>query len=74
MKFFKRDWRKLVGGAIVFLDNRNRSHMYIGRIFVNPSEFKKGYGIAIMEKIAISIHIISQKEVFFQFIFVLKKD
>ena len=25
--------------------------MYIGRIFVDPSEFRKGYGIAIMEEI-----------------------
>ncbi len=25
--------------------------MYIGRIFVEPSEFRKGYGIAIMEEI-----------------------
>lgn len=42
---------KIVGGAILFRDKANRSLMYIGRIFVDPSEFKKGYGIAIMEQI-----------------------
>ncbi len=42
---------KIVGGAIIFLDANNASIMYIGRIFVNPSYFKKGYGIAIMEQI-----------------------
>ena len=42
---------KIVGGAIVFLDEKNPSVLYIGRIFVDPSQFKKGYGIAIMEQI-----------------------
>lgn len=42
---------KIVGGIIIFLDGNNSSFMYIGRIFVDPSEFRKGYGIAIMEEI-----------------------
>ena len=42
---------KIVGGVIIFLDANNSSFMYIGRIFVDPSEFRKGYGIAIMEQI-----------------------
>ena len=41
---------KIVGGAIVFWQNKEKS-VYVGRIFVSPSEFKKGYGIAIMNKI-----------------------
>lgn len=40
---------KIVGGIIIFMDNP--SFMYIGRIFVEPSEFRKGYGIAIMEEV-----------------------
>jgi Acetyltransferases len=42
---------KIVGGIIIFLDENNSWFMYIGRIFVDPSEFRKGYGIAIMEEI-----------------------
>lgn len=40
---------RIVGGIIIFMDNP--SFMYIGRIFVDPSEFRKGYGIAIMKEI-----------------------
>lgn len=39
---------RIVGGAIIFVD---KGVMYIGRIFVDPSEFKKGYGIAIMKQL-----------------------
>lgn len=42
---------KIVGGIIIFVDENTPSFMYIGRIFVDPSEFRKGYGIAIMEEI-----------------------
>lgn len=41
---------KIVGGAILFFDSKNNT-VYIGRIFVDPAEFKKGYGMAIMKEI-----------------------
>ena len=41
---------KLIGGAILFPD-ANHKEIYIGRIFVDPAHFRKGYGIAIMEQI-----------------------
>lgn len=46
--FTALDHDKIIGGAIIFTD---KSTMYIGRIFVDPSEFKKGYGIEIMEQL-----------------------
>ena len=42
---------KIVGGAIVFFDINKGPIMFVGRIFVDPAEFRKGYGIAIMEQI-----------------------
>ena len=42
---------KLIGGAILFPD-ANHKEIYIGRIFVDPVYFRKGYGLAIMEQIA----------------------
>ncbi|MCI5652316.1 MAG: GNAT family N-acetyltransferase [Ruminococcus bromii] len=41
----------IVGGAIVFVDENNPTRLYVGRIFVDPSAFCKGYGCAIMEQI-----------------------
>ena len=41
---------KIVGGAIIFPDENNET-VYIGRIFVDPAEFKKGYGMAIMNEV-----------------------
>lgn len=41
----------VVGGAVVFRNTRDNRRLYIGRIFVEPSEFRKGYGIAIMNEI-----------------------
>lgn len=38
----------IVGGAILFL---NGLQLYIGRIFVDPEYFRKGYGICIMQEI-----------------------
>lgn len=43
--------RTVVGGAIVFRDADNDHLIYVGRIFVKPSEFRKGHGIAIMHEI-----------------------
>lgn len=39
----------IVGGAIVFVDPKNTAVLYIGRIFIDPTHFRKGYGIKIME-------------------------
>ena len=41
---------KIVGGAVLF-PNVDQKEIYIGRIFVDPVHFRKGYGIAIMEQI-----------------------
>ena len=38
----------IVGGAILFVDG---SQLNIGRIFVDPEYFRKGYGIFIMQEI-----------------------
>ena len=46
---------KLIGGAILFPD-ANHKEIYIGRIFVDPAHFRKGYGIAIMEQIEKMFH------------------
>ena len=40
----------IVGGAVLF-PNADQKEIYIGRIFVDPVHFRKGYGIAIMEQI-----------------------
>ena len=37
----------LIGGAILFL-SENKESLYCGRIFVDSSHHKKGYGIALM--------------------------
>lgn len=41
---------EIVGGAIIFPDEKN-GLMYIGRIFVNPKLFRRGYGAQIMERL-----------------------
>lgn len=41
---------KIVGAAVLF-PNAVQKEIYIGRIFVDPVHFQKGYGIAIMEQI-----------------------
>lgn len=38
----------LIGGAILFVDG---TKMDIGRIFVAPEHFRKGYGLLMMQKI-----------------------
>lgn len=45
------DEDNIVGGIIVFDDKNNDSFMYVGRVFVDPDLFKRGYGIKIMEQI-----------------------
>ena len=39
---------KIVGGAILFLKD---DVLNIGRIFINPEHFRKGYGIFMMQQI-----------------------
>ena len=41
---------RIVGGAVLFSDV-DQKVLYIGRIFVDPVHFRKGYGMAIMEQI-----------------------
>ena len=41
---------KIVGGAVLF-PKVEQQELYIGRIFIDPVHFQKGYGIAIMEQI-----------------------
>ena len=41
---------RIIGGAVLFPDAEQKE-VYIGRIFVDPAHFRKGYGIAIMEQI-----------------------
>ena len=40
----------IIGGTVLF-PNVGQKEIYIGRIFVDPVHFRKGYGIAIMEQI-----------------------
>lgn len=42
---------RIVGAIIVFKDRNNASFMYVGRVFVDPDLFRRGYGIQIMEQI-----------------------
>ena len=42
---------KLIGGALLFRDDRNTGIINIGRIFVDPVQFQKGYGVKIMQEI-----------------------
>ena len=41
---------KIVGGAIVFPD-KNKSEICVGRIFISPDCFCKGYGTLVMQKL-----------------------
>lgn len=42
------DGRSIVGGAILFLEN---GVLNVGRIFVAPEHFRKGYGTAMMQEV-----------------------
>ncbi len=42
---------RLLGGAIVFGDQSDKSSMYVGRIFIDPAFFRKGYGKKLMEEL-----------------------
>ena len=41
----------IVGGAILFGDENTPSFMYVGRIFISPQFFRRGYGIELMKQI-----------------------
>lgn len=40
---------EIVGGAIVFVNERKEKELYLGRIFIAPQYHKKGYGLALMK-------------------------
>ncbi len=42
---------RIVGGAILFRDEGNLWHMYVGRIFVDPKCFRMGYGTSLMQAV-----------------------
>ena len=39
---------EIVGGAILFV-NKDREILYIGRIFIDPLHYRKGYGLSLMK-------------------------
>lgn len=41
----------LVGGALLYCDPRDKSTVYIGRIFIDPAYYRKGYGMQLMHAI-----------------------
>ncbi|MFA9375293.1 MAG: GNAT family N-acetyltransferase [Lachnotalea sp.] len=41
----------IIGGAVLFQDKRNKEIMYVGRIFIDPNENKKGFGLEAMKYI-----------------------
>ena len=41
---------EIIGGAILFL-NKDSSSLYIGRIFIDPIHYRKGYGLSLMKMI-----------------------
>lgn len=42
---------EIIGGIILFKDKIDAEVMYVGRIFIKPELFKKGYGIQAMKEI-----------------------
>ncbi len=42
---------KIIGAALIFPDKRDESMLYIGRIFIDPLLFHKGYGRKLMQLI-----------------------
>lgn len=44
------DQHTIIGGTVLFPDVEQKE-LYIGRIFIDPEHFQKGYGIAIMERV-----------------------
>lgn len=44
-----------VGGALLFIDSQRSDLLHIGRIFIDPMHFRKGYGTLLMQLIEESI-------------------
>ena len=42
--------REIVGGAILFVDKDGET-LYIGRIFIDPVHYRKGYGLSLMKMV-----------------------
>ena len=41
---------EIVGGAILFVDKDGET-LYIGRIFIDPVHYRKGYGLSLMKMV-----------------------
>ena len=41
----------IIGGAVLFRDASAPGFLYVGRIFIDPALFRKGYGVRLMEQI-----------------------
>ena len=41
---------EIVGGAILFVDNDGQT-LYVGRIFLDPVHYRKGYGLSLMKMV-----------------------
>ena len=41
---------KIAGGAILYV-NKDNDTMYVGRIFLDPVYYRKGYGLSLMKMI-----------------------
>ena len=41
---------EIVGGAILFVDEDGKT-LYIGRIFLDPVLYRKGYGLSLMKMV-----------------------
>lgn len=46
--FVLEDHGQVIGGAVLF---KNEHRLYVGRIFISPAFFKRGYGIRLMQEI-----------------------
>ena len=43
---------EIVGGAILFLNNDGET-LYIGRVFIDPVHYRKGYGLLLMKLVEV---------------------
>ena len=41
---------EIVGGAVLFVDKDGET-LYIGRIFLDPAHYRKGYGLSLMKMV-----------------------
>ncbi len=45
------DGGELIGGALLFRDAKSENTLYIGRIFIDPRLYRRGYGLEMMQLI-----------------------